>query len=63
MNFYEKNISLSHFIFVVKGFDEFKLLTGPLGSSFGHSVTSLGDSNIDQFADFCVGAPHIKEWS
>ena len=36
------------------------MLTGPEGSSFGFSLTSLGDANIDEYGDFCVGAPHRK---
>ena len=43
-----------------KGFSDFRMLTGPEGSSFGHSLASLGDADIDEYGDFCVGAPHAK---
>ena len=41
-------------------FESFRMLTGPEGSSFGFSLTSLGDANIDEYGDFCVGAPHFR---
>ena len=43
-----------------RGFSDFRMLTGPEGSSFGHSLASLGDADIDEYGDFCVGAPHAR---
>ena len=48
---------------LVDGFSNFKLLTGPHDSSFGSSLTSLGDADIDNYGDFCVGAPHVNHKS
>ena len=38
-------------------------MTGPRDSAFGSSLTSLGDADIDNYGDFCVGAPHINHKS
>ena len=46
-----------------RGYSDFKLLTGPRDSAFGSAVTSLGDANIDNYGDFCVGAPNIQHKS
>ena len=41
-------------------FTEPQMMTGPEGSNFGHSLTSLGDVDRDGFEDFAVGAPYQK---
>ncbi|XP_071812883.1 integrin alpha-6-like isoform X3 [Apostichopus japonicus] len=37
------------------------IITGPLDSRFGMSVTGLGDINWDGFEDFAVGAPYEND--